>query len=1131
MPSTPKDLRSALKNQIVIMDGAMGTMIQQYKLTENDYRGKIFKDHAVDLIGNNEVLNLTRPDLIEDIHTRFLRAGARIIETNTFNANCISQEDYQMQSYVADYNIAAVAIAQKAVKTFLQHHPEQTCWIAGAIGPTNKTLSISGDVNRPDLRSIRFQAIYDAYFQQIKLFVEHGVDIILIETVFDTLNLKAGIKAYIDYFNQTKQERKPLMISVTITDRSGRTLSGQTVEAFWHSISYASPISVGINCALGAQDMKTYIETLSNIADTHVSCYPNAGLPNPLSPTGYDETPASMAQTLQHFAQKGWLNIVGGCCGTTPEHIQAIAASMHDQPVRILPETNSRFVVTGLECYQPSNQKADFTFIGERTNVTGSAQFKKLIAQEKFEEAILVAKQQIDRGAHIIDINMDDALLDGEKTMKTFLNLIGSEPDISKVPIMIDSSRWEIIRIGLEHIQGKSIVNSISLKEGEQDFLAKAFEISSYGAAVVVMAFDEQGQAVTTEDKVRICQRSYDLLTKTVGFSAADIIFDPNILSIGTGIAEHNAYGKAFIDSISLIKKACPGSYISGGLSNVSFSFRGLEYLRNAINSIFLYHAIEAGLDMAIVNAGSISPIESIEPLLRTKIEDLIFDRSSDATDQLLDYVQKNSINMNSTLENNATEVWREENLSKRISHAMVHGITEFIIEDVQEAQKHFDTPLSIIEGPLMDGMKIVGQLFGEGKMFLPQVIKSARVMKKAVTYLQPFMEKESLDATDAQGTIVLATVKGDVHDIGKNIVGTVLSCNNYRVIDLGVMVSGAEIIEQAQKNHADIIGLSGLITPSLDEMIKNMSMFNEAGIDIPVLIGGATTNRTHTAVKINPVYNNIAIHIADASMVTEVCATLLNPEKRNTYLEKIEKIYQSENQQFSQRQQRTTLPTYEKSVKSAPKLTWQHLEEDQPQLGTWIDKNISLTEVSQWIDWTPFFWSFDMKGKYPKILTSGKYQDKAQELFDDMQKILATIIEENRFTLQSVTGIFSTERSQDDVTLHNHNHTKQETFSFLRQQKVKTSGAPHYSLADFIHPFAQDYMGLFVCTCHGVRDYAQIFEEQGDDYTSIIIKALGDRFVEGLTEYTHKQIRGRYGYGHDENLEFDQVIQEKYRG
>jgi 5-methyltetrahydrofolate--homocysteine methyltransferase len=1122
-------LEKLLKERIVFMDGAMGTMIQQYKLNEEDFRGERFKDHPVDLKGNNDLLCLTQPHIIEEIHYKYLMAGADIIETNTFSGTQIAQADYQLESIVSELNSEAARLAKSACEKVMKEDPSRKCFVAGAIGPTNRTASMSPDVNSPDFRAITFEGLRSDYHQQAKALMEGGADILLPETTFDTLNLKAALFA-IEQIQDDLAEKFPVMISLTVTDQSGRTLSGQTVEACWNSIRHSNPLSVGINCALGAQEMRPFMAELSRVADFYTSCYPNAGLPNPLAATGYDETPEITGNLMKDFAEDGLVNLIGGCCGTTPGHIKAIVDSCTSVKARTIPTTAAATRLSGLE---PLNITEDrnprFLMIGERTNVTGSPKFSRLIKEGNYEEALNVARQQVENGANIIDINFDEGLLDGIACMTKFLNLVASEPSISKVPIMIDSSKWEILEAGLQCVQGKCIVNSISLKDGEEAFLQKARLIQRYGAAAVVMAFNEEGQAVERDEKVSICKRSYDLLVNECRFDPHDIIFDPNILTVATGMDEHNNYAINFMEGVREIKKVCPGALTSGGVSNLSFSFRGNNIVREAMHSAFLYHAIKDGLDMGIVNAGMLDIYEDIRPELKTKVEDVIFNKNPEATDALIDYAEQFKGQKGKKDKKGLS--WREKNLEERISHSLVHGITEFVDGDTQEALEQLKTPLLVIEGPLMSGMKVVGSLFGEGKMFLPQVVKSARVMKKAVAYLEPFMEEEKKKNASprAQKTFVIATVKGDVHDIGKNIVGVVLACNGFNVIDLGVMVSCDKILRESKKHNADIIGLSGLITPSLDEMIFNASEMEKLKFDVPLLIGGATTSKAHTALKISPSYHGPIVQVSDASLVIEVCSDLLSETRKDGFVKKL--FEDQEKLRIHFNKERAPLTPFNQACSKKEIPDWDKIELYKPStLGIQARKDIPLEEIIPFIDWSPFFWTWEMKGTYPKILESKKYGVEAKKLFNDAKELLKEIADKKLFSPRAVWGLWPANSDNEDISLftdNNRNEVKM-TFNFLRQQKE-----PYKSLADFVAPQGkEDYAGAFVVTAGDeVEKLANAYQADHDDYKSIMVKAIGDRIAEAMAEMLHKNVRDDWGFGKTENLSSLDLVKEKYRG
>jgi 5-methyltetrahydrofolate--homocysteine methyltransferase len=1117
-------LIDALRQRILIIDGAMGTMVQRYKLDEPAYRGAQFANHPRDLKGAADVLNLTQPKIIEEIHRAYLEAGADIIETNTFNAQAISMADYGLESSVYDMNLAAAKIARKAADAFSTN--ERPRFVAGSLGPTNRTSSMSPDVNNPAFRAVSFDELVDAYYEQTRGLVDGGVDILLPETTFDTLNLKAALFA-IQKLLDDRGLRIPVMASLTITDASGRTLSGQTVEAAWNSISHAPLLSVGINCALGAKEMRPYIEELARIAPIFISCYPNAGLPNALGE--YDETPQSMSSLLRDFAENNWLNMVGGCCGTTPEHIRAIAEVVKDLPPRVPSAIESHLRLSGLEplTVRPDSIGSNFLMIGERTNITGSPKFAQLIKSGDLDGALRIAKQQIEGGANILDVNMDEGLLDSEKVMADFLNLVGSEPDIARVPLMIDSSKWSVIEAGLKCTQGKSVVNSISLKEGEEKFRQQARLVKRYGAAVVVMAFDEQGQADSIERKLAICSRAYDILVNEVGFDPTDIIFDPNVLTVATGIEEHNNYGVAFIEAVRQLRQKFPLANASGGISNVSFSFRGNKVVREAMHAAFLYHAIQAGLTMGIVNAGQLAIYEEIPKDLLELVEDVLLNRRPDATERLVTFAD--SVKGQSTTTAKEEAAWRSGTVDERLSHALVKGIIDYLDEDVEEARKKYPSALSIIEGPLMAGMNIVGDLFGSGKMFLPQVVKSARVMKKAVAYLLPFMEAEKAKAGDVsvRGKVLLATVKGDVHDIGKNIVGVVLGCNNYEIIDLGVMVSAEKILDTATKEKVDIVGLSGLITPSLDEMVHVAREMERRQIRKPLLIGGATTSKLHTAVKIAPKYSSATVHVLDASRCVGVVSSLLT-EKRDDFMAATRTEY--EKLRETQKKRDITLLTIEDARRRKPVLNY-----GAPSRPTFFGvrsyDDFPLDRIEPFIDWTPFFQAWELRGRYPQILA----EPRAKELFDDAGKLLREIITKRLLTARAVYGFWPANAVGDDVELYGDELRRNAIARIhtLRQQQETTTGR-NLALADFIAPKESgiaDYVGAFaVTTGIGVTELVARFERDHDDYNSIMTKALADRLAEALAEVIHREAR-RAWYASDENLSNEDLVAEKYRG
>ncbi len=1130
-------LLEQLQQRILVLDGAMGTMIQQYNLTEEDYRGEHFADWPSDLMNNSDLLALTQPEIIKAIHRAYLDAGADIIETNSFAATAIAQADYGLQARAYEINLAAAKLARAAADEVST--PDSPRFVAGTLGPTNVTASISPDVNDPGARNTTFDELEAAYHEATSALVAGGVDILLIETIFDTLNAKAAIAAVLRYFDETDQ-RLPIMISGTITDASGRTLSGQTTVAFWHSIMHANPLIVGLNCALGPAMLREYIHDLSQVASCYVSIYPNAGLPNEFGE--YDETPDQMANVLGDFAQHGMLNIVGGCCGTMPKHIKAIGEAVRPIQPRTRPTIEPRLRLSGLEPLTVGPQ-TNFVNVGERTNVTGSRRFARLIKDGDYETALEVALQQVENGAQIIDINMDEGLLDAEKAMVRFLKLIASEPDISRVPIMIDSSKWSVIEAGLKWVQGKSIVNSISMKEGEESFIEQAKLARRYGAAVVVMAFDEEGQADTVERKVAICTRAYRILTERVGFPPQDIIFDPNIFAIATGIEEHNDYGIAFIEAARQIKATLPHASVSGGVSNVSFSFRGNDVVREAIHSAFLYHAIKAGMDMGIVNAGQLAIYEEIPQTLREHVEDVILNRRADATERLVTLAE----NVQGKRKEKQEDLsWREHSVNERLTHALVKGINGYIIDDVEEARQQAERPIQVIEGPLMDGMNVVGDLFGAGKMFLPQVVKSARVMKQAVAHLIPYIEAEKAlnDDTSAKGKILMATVKGDVHDIGKNIVGVVLQCNNYDVIDLGVMVPAAKILETARAEGVDIIGLSGLITPSLEEMRHLAGEMQREGFDIPLLIGGATTSKLHTALRIEPEYTNgTTVHVVDASRAVGVASNLLSTEQGERFRNEVRTEYSTLREDHGGRTSRRELRAYAEAQAQQLQLDWDNYTPPKPnQLGLTVFDDYDLSELVDYIDWTPFFVTWELVGKFPKILEDEVVGEAATQLYADARAMLKRIVDERWLTAKAVIGLFPANSVGDDIEVYCErqraagNNEPLTTIHTLRQQMEKPPGRPNYALADFVAPKAsgvEDYVGMFAVTAGiGLEEKVREFEADHDDYNSILLKALADRLAEAFAERMHERVRKEYwGYVNDECLENDALIAERYRG
>ena len=1123
------NIQTILQQRILILDGAMGTMIQRYKLEEADYRGERFKDWPCDVKGNNDLLSLTQPQIIQEIHTQYLEAGADIIETNTFSSTKTAMADYQMEELVYELNFASAKLARQAADAI--ETPANPRFVAGSLGPTNRTCSISPDVNDPSIRNITFDDLVEAYYEATKGLVDGGADLILIETIFDTLNAKAAVFAVQKYFADFNTEL-PIMISGTITDASGRTLSGQTVEAFWNSLRHAKPLTIGLNCALGAKDLRQYIAELDRISDCYISAHPNAGLPNDLG--GFDETPADMATEIAEWANSGLLNIVGGCCGTTPDYICTIKAAVEQYAPRKLPEIPIACRLSGLEpCTIDENSL--YINVGERANVTGSAKFKRLIKEKKYEEALEVARKQVENGAQIIDINMDEGLLDANVEMVKFLNLVATEPDIAKVPIMIDSSKWEVLEAGLKCVQGKSIVNSISMKEGEELFIEKANLIKRYGAAIILMAFDEQGQADTKARKIEICTRSYQILTEKVGFPPEDIIFDPNIFAVATGIEEHNNYAVDFIEAIAEIKRALPYALISGGVSNVSFSFRGNNPIREAIHSVFLYHAIKAGMDMGIVNAGQLAIYADLPEELRERVEDVVLNRRDDGTDRLLEIADKYKAGGSKQVEEQ-TAAWREEPVEKRLAHALVKGITDYIDADTEEARLKAERPLHVIEGPLMDGMNIVGDLFGAGEMFLPQVVKSARVMKKAVTHLMPYIEAEKDGASSSAGKILMATVKGDVHDIGKNIVAVVLQCNNFEVIDIGVMVPAETILSKAKEHNCDVIGLSGLITPSLDEMVHIAKEMERQGFEIPLLIGGATTSKVHTAIKIAPNYSHPAVYVLDASRAVGVVRKLLSSELKADYAKEINTEYAEIIERRANKKVRQQI-TIQQARANKFKINWETYTPPQPTfLGLKTFSDYSLAELVDYIDWSIFFKTWGLAGKYPQILDDNKVGVEAQKLYNDAKAMLQQVISEHWLQANAVIAFFPANMVNDDDIVIYTDDTRtqiQTTLHHIRQQMPKKDRA-NLCLADFIAPVGiQDYLGAFaVTTGIGIEQQIAKFKQQQDDYNVILLQALADRLAEAFTERLHERVRKEFwAYSTDENFSNDELIKESYRG
>ena len=1133
--TAPGLLEQILKQRIVIIDGAMGTMIQTENLVESDYRGERFTDHGSDVKGNNELLSLTRPDIITKIHRQFLEAGADIIETNTFGSTAVAQGDYDLGHLASEQNLESAKIARKVADEITAKTPNRPRFVAGVLGPTPKTASISPDVNDPGARSISFDALRADYANSTRALIAGGADLILIETIFDALNAKAAIFAVKEVFEELRQEL-PLMISVTFPDISGRILSGQNPEAFWNAVAHAQPLIIGSNCGRRYQEVRPFIEDLSNVSDCYFSAHLNAGLPNAFG--DFDETPEIMEKDYREFAERGFLNLAGGCCGTTPAHIRAIAHACEGMKPRALPKLKPACRLSGLEAF---NIQADSLFIniGERCNVTGSAKFKRLILDGYYDDALAVARAQVEDGAQIIDINMDEGMLDSEAAMVTFLNLVASEPDISRVPIMVDSSKWNVIEAGLKCIQGKAVVNSISLKAGEEEFLTQAKLCQQYGAAVVVMAFDENGQADNLQRRKDICKRCYDLLVGELNFNPNDIIFDPNIFAVATGIEEHNNYAVEFIEATRYIKAELPGALVSGGVSNVSFSFRGNDAVREAIHSVFLYHAIKAGMDMGIVNAGQLAVYDELPKDLREAVEDVILNRRDDGTERLLDVADR----YRSTGGGEARVEdlsWREQSVEKRLAHALVKGITTWIVEDAEEARQKFDRPIQVIEGPLMDGMNIVGDLFGDGKMFLPQVVKSARVMKQAVAHLQPYIELEKDGGNSTNGKILMATVKGDVHDIGKNIVGIVLQCNNFEVIDLGVMVPCEKILQVAKDESVDIIGLSGLITPSLDEMVHVASEMQRLEINVPLMIGGATTSKAHTAVKIDPQYDrDVIVYVPDASRSVAVATQLLGLAKTK-FVSDLHDEYIVVRERVANRKPREREIAYPAAVANGLQLDWQTYQPPCPTfIGTRVYDNFPLEQLVDTIDWTPFFITWELAGKFPKILDDKIVGEQARELYQDAQVMLTRIVDENLLTAKAVVGFWPCARTGPDELSVYADESRSDVIAalhHLRQQTEKQGGKPNASLADFVAPVdaeAKDYIGGFCVTAgHGVDTLAAEFEAQHDDYNSILLKSLADRLAESFTEYLHRLVRRElWGYDSDESLSTQELISEGYKG
>ncbi|MFK7890371.1 MAG: methionine synthase [Granulosicoccus sp.] len=1126
-------LTGLLDDRILVLDGAMGTMIQGYKLSESDYRGARFAEWPIDLKGNNDLLSLTKPELITEIHTAFLDAGADVIETNTFNANSISMADYDMQGQVYELNKTSAELARKAADLATRATPDKPRFVAGVLGPTNRTASLSPKVEDPGYRNVTFDDLDQSYYEACDALVEGGVDIILIETIFDTLNAKAAIFAVNRLFDDRKI-RLPIAISGTITDASGRTLSGQTLEAFWNSVRHAKPLFIGLNCALGPMQLREYVQELSSIADTYVSVHPNAGLPNAFGE--YDETPEQMATEVEEWLKAGYVNMLGGCCGTTPDHIAAFNDIARDSSPRKIPELKPACRLSGLEPLNIDDASL-FVNVGERTNVTGSARFLKLIKEGQFEQALDVARQQVDDGAQVIDVNMDEGLLDSKEAMQRFLYLIASEPDIARVPVMIDSSKWSVIEAGLQCLQGKCVVNSISMKEGEEEFIRQAKCAQRYGAAIVVMAFDEEGQADTIERKVAICQRAFELLRSRLDFDPRDIIFDPNIFAIATGIDEHNEYGLAFIEATRQIRESMPDVMVSGGVSNVSFSFRGNNVVREAIHAVFLFHAIEAGMSMGIVNAGQLTVMEELPDDLRAAVTDAIFARSDNATDHLIGIAETYRGDGKSVEKKD--DQWRELPVAERLEHALVKGLDGHIESDVEEMRLALDKPLDVIEGPLMDGMNRVGDLFGAGQMFLPQVVKSARVMKKAVAYLLPYMEKDKGGASSA-GKVLMATVKGDVHDIGKNIVGVVLQCNGYEVIDLGVMVPASKILQTAREHDVDLIGLSGLITPSLEEMVHVAQELQREEFTVPLLIGGATTSRMHTAVKISDNYQEPVVHVVDASRCVQVASSLISSVQKPGFVEELDSDYERYRQRFEDKKTQIELMPLEQARNNALGIDWSSSPVVRPNNpGITVIDSMSLEELIEFIDWTPFFHAWELRGKYPRILKDPTVGEQAQQLFNDAQDMLRVFVNDGNVKARGVLGLFPANRiGSDDIAVYEDESRDNpvEIIHCLRQQRRFPDGRPNLSLADFIAPAdsgVSDYIGMFAVTAGlGLDKLVAEFDRQNDVYSSIMAKALADRLAEAFAEYLHLRVRRHdWGYAQQETLDNDSLIKERYQG
>ncbi len=1131
MEDIEKRLRALCEERIVVIDGAMGTMLQREGLTEDDYRRGHFERHPVDLKGNHDVLGLTRPDVLEKVHRLYLEAGADIIETNSFSLTRISQADYQLEDRCYDLNVAAARAARRAADGFLRDHPGRVAFVAGSMGPTNRTASMSRDVNDPGARQVTFDDLAAAYEEQVRGLLEGGVDILLPETTTDTLNLKAALFAIMKAFDEGAR-RVPVMASITfIQAGNDRMLTGQNVAAVWASLQHAPLFSVGINCSLGATEMRPLMEELSGLAPIFTSAYPNAGLPNPLLPTGFPEGPADTSRLLGEFARAGFVNVVGGCCGTTPDHVRAIAEAVRGVKPRQVPARDHHLRLSGLDPLTIT-EDTNFVNVGERTNVTGSPKFQKLIQEGKYEDAVAVARQQVENGAQIIDVNMDEGMLDSEAAMTRFLNLIAAEPDVARVPVMIDSSKWTVLEAGLKCLQGKGIVNSISLKEGEADFVAKARLVRRYGAAVIVMAFDEEGQATTVERKVAICTRAYRILTEQVGFPPQDIVFDPNILTVGTGIEEHNGYAVAFIEATRQIKASLPFAKVSGGVSNISFAFRGNNPVREAMHTAFLYHAIRAGLDMAIVNAGQLGVYEEIPKDLLERVEDVLLDRRPDATERLIAFAE--SVKAKDKVEVKA-DAWRSGTVEERLSHALVNGIVDFIDADTEEARQKYGRPLSVIEGPLMSGMSVVGDLFGSGRMFLPQVVKSARVMKKSVAYLQPYLEAEKAAGSRTEGRILLATVKGDVHDIGKNIVGVVLACNNYEVIDLGVMVSCEKILKAAREHGVDMIGLSGLITPSLEEMAHVAREMEREGFDLPLLIGGATTSKAHTAVKIAPHYSKDVVHVLDASRAVTVASSLKSARAEFSAENRREQTRLRES--HAKKRAEKPLLSLDEARRRRARIDWSGYAPPVPSFLGVRAQDVPLAELVPYIDWTPFFVTWELRGTYPKIFENPQWGAKAKELFDDGQKLLAELVSGGELKARAAWGFWPANAVGEDIELYTdetRGHVAAEVHT-LRQQMDKGESEANLALADFVAPRESgkaDYLGAFAITAGlGLDAIVARFEADHDDYRSILAKALADRLAEAGAEWLHQKARRAWGYEAEAALDLDALLREQYQG